>query len=221
MEKEMNPNDQIRQQILRYFYDRNACATSRMGKKGSAVKISDVKSELKDKYQLKQQQVMANLTYLIDNGWVKTVSVEKTVRVKGGTVPQVTTFYEITAKGIDKIEGGSQFEPKERYAGINITATGRNIITLGDGNVVNAEFSDLHSALDELKDSITATNDLDEIEKLNLAVDVESIKDQLAKPDPNKTFVGHLWAGLQKVAILSGVAGAYDKVAFLIQGLLL
>ena len=43
----MNPNDEIRRQILRYFYDRNANATSRMGKKGSAVKISDVRRELK------------------------------------------------------------------------------------------------------------------------------------------------------------------------------
>ena len=216
----MNPNDIIRQQILQYFYDRNTNATSRMGKKGSAVKISDARRELKERYGLKLQQVIANLTYLIDNGWVKTVPVEKTVRVKGGTVPQVTTFYEITAKGIDKIEGGSQFEPRERYAGINITATGRNIITLGDGNVVNAEFSELHSALDELKDTITRSNNLVETEKLNLAVDIESIKDQLVRPELNKTFIAYLWTGLEKVAILSGVAATYEKVASLIQGLL-
>lgn len=40
-----NPNDSIRRQILRYFYDRNSSATSIYGKKGSAVKISDVKRE--------------------------------------------------------------------------------------------------------------------------------------------------------------------------------
>ncbi len=40
----MNPNDLIRKQILQYFYDRNAGATSKMGKKGSSIKISDVKS---------------------------------------------------------------------------------------------------------------------------------------------------------------------------------
>src|SRR3989442_10378728 len=99
----MNPNDKIRRQLLQYFYDRNANATSRMGKKGSAVKISDTKKELKEKYELKQQQVMSNLTYLIDNGWVKTIDVEKTVKVSGGKIPHVTTFYEITSKGISKI----------------------------------------------------------------------------------------------------------------------
>lgn len=191
-----------------------------MGKKGSAIKISDARRELKDQYDLKQQQVMSNLTYLIDNGWVKTVDIEKTIMVKGGTIPQTTTFYEIAAKGIDKIEGGSQFEPKERYSGINITATGNNVITLGDGNVVNAEYADLHSALEELKEAITSSNKLPDTEKLDLAVDVESIKDQLAKSEPNKNIIGQLWGGLEKITVISGVAEAYNKVAPYIQGLL-
>jgi acid phosphatase family membrane protein YuiD len=73
----MNPNDEIRRQILQYFYDRNATATSRMGKKGSAVKISDAKRELKARHGHTQQQVMANLTYLISNGWITTIGIEK------------------------------------------------------------------------------------------------------------------------------------------------
>ncbi|MFZ2445323.1 MAG: hypothetical protein WAW37_03110 [Syntrophobacteraceae bacterium] len=216
----MNPNDQIRQQILKYFYERNLNATSRMGKKGSAVKISDAKRDLKDNYGLTQKEVMSNLTYLIDNAWVKTLPIEKTVQVKGGTIPQTTVFYEITAKGIDKIEGGSQFEPKERYAGINITASGSNIITLGDGNVVNAEFADLRTALDELKGAITSSPNLGESTKLDYAVDIESIKDQLAKANPNRSIISQLWVGLEKVAVVSGVVEAYNKVAPYIHGLL-
>jgi hypothetical protein len=146
----VNPNDAIRNQILRYFYDRDASATSRFGKKGSAVKISDAKRELKTKHGLTQQQIMSNLTYLIDRGWVKTIDQEKTVRVKGGTVPSVVTRYEIAAPGIEKLESESEFKPPDRYAGINITATGSNVITLGDGNVVNAEFAQLHSELNAL-----------------------------------------------------------------------
>jgi len=134
----MNPNDNIRQKILEYFYERNNAATSVRGKKGSQIKISDVKRELKEKYDLKQLEVISNLSYLIDNDWVKTVDIEKIIFVKGGKIPQVTTFYVITANGIDKIEGGSQFEPTDKYVGINITSTGKNIITLGDGNISNA-----------------------------------------------------------------------------------
>jgi predicted transcriptional regulator len=216
----MNPNDEIRNKILNYFYERNKAATSRFGKKGSAVKIRDAKRELKVAHGMKQNEVMSNLTYLIDNGWVKTVEVKKTVITEGGTIPSTVTWYEITAKGIDKIEGGSQFEPKEKYAGINVTATGNNVIALGDGNVVNAKYSSLHAQLDELKAAIASTIKINEAEKLDLAVDIESIKDQLAKAQPNKTIIRQLWLGLQRVATLSSVATAYDRVKPLIDGLL-
>jgi hypothetical protein len=94
MESPGNPNDAIRHQILRYFYDRNAQATSRFGKKGSAVKISDVKRELKAQAGLTQQQVMSNLTYLLDREWVKAIEQRKDVSTRGGTtVPSVVTFY--------------------------------------------------------------------------------------------------------------------------------
>jgi hypothetical protein len=113
--------------MLQYFYDRNDAATSIYGKKGSPVKISDVRRELKEAHGLKQQQVVSNLNYLIDRGWVKEHKVEKAVTPRGGTttVPSVTSFYAITAPGIDRIEGGSDFERSERYSDINVTATAR------------------------------------------------------------------------------------------------
>ncbi len=216
----MNPNDRIREQMLQYFYDRNAAATSRTGKKGSGVKISDVKRELKERHGLKQQHVMSNLTYLIDNDWVKTLDVHKTVTVRRGTVPSTTTFYEVTAKGIDRIEGGSQFEPRSRYAGISITATGSNIITLGDGNVVNSEFNDLHRALGDLKEAITANQNLGEAQKLNFAVDVESIREQLAKPEPSRGVISHLWSAVEKLGAIEGLAAAVTRVHELLSPLL-
>lgn len=216
----MNPNDQIRRQVLQYFYDRNASATSRFGKKGSAVKISDAKKELKARYGLTQQQVMSNLTYLIDRGWVKTLAIEKTVSVAGGTVPSTVTWYEIAAPGIEKIEGESEFQPQERYAGINITASGSNVITLGDGNVVNAQFSALHTQLNKLKTAIAEAPNIPEPQKFDLAVDIESIKDQLAKQHPKKTIIGQLWAGIESVVTVAGLADAVAKVEPLIRGLL-
>jgi hypothetical protein len=201
----MNPNDAIRNQILRYFYDRNSGATSRFGKKGSAVRISDVKRDLKSKHGLTQQQVMSNLTYLIDRDWVKTFEIEKTVRVAGGTVPSKVVWYEIAAPGIEKIEGESEFTPSERYAGINITATGSNVITLGDGNVVNAKYSSLHSELTHLKDAISNSTLLTEAQKLDAAVDIESIKDQLAKEKPNKSIISQLWQGVERFITIANL----------------
>jgi len=49
-------NNEIRRLILQYFYLRNKNATSIMGTRGSAIKISDAKRELKDGSNLTQQE---------------------------------------------------------------------------------------------------------------------------------------------------------------------
>jgi hypothetical protein len=215
----VNPNDNIRKQILRYFYERNAAATSRFGKKGSAVKISDAKRELKDRFGLNQSQVMSNLTYLIDQHWIKTFEVEKNVTVRGGTVPSKVTWYEIAAPGIDRFEESSDFQQSERFTGINIHATGSNVITLGDGNVVNAKFEQLHNSLSEFNQAVTSNKRLSEEAKLNIAADVETIKSQLAKEKPDKTIIQRLWSGIEKAAAVAGLAEAADKVRPLLEHL--
>jgi hypothetical protein len=216
----MNPNDTVRKQILQYFYERNRGAKSQHGKKGSAVKISDAKRDLKTIYGLKQENVISNLNYLMDRGWVNKTEVQKTVVVKGGTIPSTVTWYQISARGIDKIEGGSQFEPEEPFRGINISAAGTNVITLGDGNVVNVRFSELRTHLDELKTEISSCPALEEKQKLDLVADIETVKDQLAKESPDKTIVGRLWLGIDRAASLAGLADAVHKVWPHIQSLI-
>src|SRR4051812_16604626 len=207
MESRGNPNDAIRQQILRYFYDRNAEATSRFGKKGSAVKISDVKRELKAQAGLTQQQVMSNLTYLLDREWVKAIEQRKEVSTRGGTtVPSVVTFYEISAQGIERIEGESEFQPPERFAGINIQASGSNVITLGDGNMVNVEYRQLFQELTDLRQGIAASDRLSDEDKLDAVVDIDTLKDQLVKRTPDREVVGRLWPRIEKTANLAGLA---------------
>jgi hypothetical protein len=115
--------------------------------------------------------------------------------------------------GIEKIEGGSMFEPKDKYPGINITATGSNIITLGDGNVVNAKFSDLHSQLVQLQSLVAASNALNESEKLDVSVDIESMKDQLAKDHPNGNVVKQLWSGVETVVTAGEFLGIVHSVS--------
>jgi len=117
-------NNQIRRLLLQYFYDRNKNAKSSMGKKGSAVKIRDIKADMKAANGLKQQEVQSNLTYLLSQGWVEDKSIEKQVVARGGTViPAVTKYYQVTAAGIDKIEGPGEFTV-QRFHGIKIEATG-------------------------------------------------------------------------------------------------
>jgi len=208
-------NDEVRRLMLQYFYERNRNATSSMGKKGSAVKISDIKADLKAAHSLTQQEVQSNLTYLLSQGWVGEKSVEKQVVAKGGTlIPAVTKYYVITADGIDKIEGPGEFTiPK--FHGIKIEATGQNIITVGDGNQINARFEELGEALAELRNAIT-DSDAPEADKMVLVADIETIQSQLAKPEPNRKIVGAAWGAVKAAAAIAGCATCVQKVAELI-----
>ncbi len=126
-----------------------------------------------------------------------------------------TTWYEISSDGIDKIEVESEFQENPRYAGINISATGSNIITMGDGNIINTQFKSLHNELTELK-KIVVSSGVSDKEKLDVAADIETLKDQLIKPEPDKTIIGHLWSNIKKVADIVDVSEKIIKIAPLI-----
>jgi len=212
-------NNEIRRLVLLYFHDRNKNATSSMGKKGSAVKIRDVKAELKAQHGLTQQEVQCNLTYLLSQGWVEEKSVEKQVRAKGGTViPSVTNYYQITAAGIDKIEGPGEFT-MPKFHGIKIEATGQNIITVGDGNQIDAQFSELGEALAELREAITKSEE-PEANKMSLVADIDTIQSQLAKPQPNRKIVAAAWEAVKGAASIHGCVVLVEKLTSLIARLI-
>lgn len=189
-------NDQLRQLILQYFYDRNAVATSRKGKKGSGIKMKDIKSELKAKHGIIDSQIISNLNYLISQDWVEEETQSKSFTTKGMTFPQNTKFYSITAAGIDRIEGPSQFTPK-RYEGINVHAMG-SVVTIGDGNQVNVKFKDAAQALSDLRKGVSESKDLSDTEKLDIVTDLDSIQNQLVKSNPNRSIIKTLWNGIEK-----------------------
>jgi hypothetical protein len=212
-------NTEIRQILLRYFYDRNNNATSSRGKKGSAVKISDVKRELKDQAGLTQPQIQSNLTYLLSQTWVEELRVEKEFQAPGGTViPSVTSFYQITAAGIDKIEGPGEFT-MDKFHGVKIEATGQNIITVGDGNQINAKFGELGAALADLRDAVTKS-EVAEIDKLSLVADIDTIQSQLAKPVPNPNIISAAWTAIKGAAVIAECIPLVERAAHIIAPLL-
>jgi len=208
-------DEEIRRIMLRYFYDRNKNATSMMGKKGSAIRTSDLKSELKGSHGLSQQQVQSNLTYLLSQGWVEEKPISKTFTPKGGSVvSSVTSYYIITAAGIDKIDGPGEFT-MDKFHGIRIEATGQNIITVGDGNQVDAKFGDIGEALAKLRKAITDAG-VTEAEKLTYVADIETIQSQLAKPSPNRGIITAAWETVKGASAINGCSTLVGKVASLI-----
>ena len=208
-------NNEIRQIISAIFYDRNRNATSARGKKGSAVKISDVKKELKASQGLTQQDVQSNLTYLISQGWVEEDTIEKSFTAPSGIViPSSTSYYKITAAGIDKIEGPGEFT-MPKFHDIKIEATGQNIITVGDGNQINAKFGELGQALAELREAVTKS-EAPEVDKMSLVADIETIQSQLAKPEPNRNIIAAAWESLKAADVIDGCVSLVGRVALLV-----
>lgn len=206
--------DEIRELILRYLHERNQNATSRRGKTtGAAVTISIMRKDLKTQHGLTVQEVHSNLTYLESMGWVEDKPLAKSFATKGGgVVPAATSYYIITAAGIDRIGGPSMFT-RDRFQGIKIDATGQNIITLGDGNQVDAKFQALGESLSELRRAIRDSDQIDDSRKLELVVDVDTLQTQLARPTPDATIIGRLWEGINRAASLAGLAQAAAQVA--------
>jgi hypothetical protein len=153
---------------------------------------------------------MSNLNYLLSHRWVEEDMVEKSVPLPTGTViPQSTSYYKITAAGIDKIEGPGEFT-MDKFKGIKIEATGQNIITVGDGNQVNAEYRDAAGALVDLKQALLESTFITETQKLDVVADIDSIQSQLAKAKPNRTVIQGAWDAIKK---LDTVLGLGDKVS--------
>jgi len=149
----------------------------------------------------------------ISQGWVEDEAIVKSFSTpSGGVIPSSTSYYIITAAGIEKIDGPSAFT-RDKFEGVRIEATGQNIITLGDGNQVNAHFQDIGEALSELKDAVRQSEDLTDDEKVNLVVDIDSIQGQLAKPKPNTAIVQNLWDGINKAASVASLGSAVAQVA--------
>ncbi len=103
----------------------------------------------------------------------------------------------------------------DRFHGIKIDATGQNIITVGDGNQVDARFGDIGESLADLRSAIVRA-ELHEAEKLTYVADIDTIQSQLAKPTPNAGIISAAWTGVKVAAAINGCATLVAKVAVLL-----
>lgn len=213
----MNPDDAKRDRILRFLYQRHK--TTR-GIKKIPIGIRDLQTEMKKQHQMSQADVSSNLDYLIQAGWVREVVKERAFTTKAGMeVSAEQTKYKISDVGINHLEAGTVF--KQPTAGSNINVTNiKGVTVLGDGNIVNAQFTDLSRAIDELDHAISDSNQLTDEQKLEAAADLSTIRAQIAKRSPDHSIVERAWNAVKSVATLGGAASAVEKAGRLIAGLL-
>jgi hypothetical protein len=213
-----NKNDGIRKAILEYLYRSHKNSRSL---KSSRVPISQLKRDLKG-FGLKERDIISNLDYLNQSGWVRVESEEKQIKTTHGFIKKdVKNYYKISDIGINYFEGPTEFQrPTKSFAGINVTNIS-GVTLIGDQNLaVNIQYLDLYKVLSLLSEAVRKSTQLSDTEKLNYVADVETIKDQLAKPEPDKNVIRSAWERLKELAKYADLFGFFNQVADLIRGVL-
>jgi hypothetical protein len=208
-----NPDDHIRDAILRHLYEVHRKAK---GPSSAGVGIRDLQSALKTSHGYKQQEVGSNLDYLVQKGWVREVVKQRTFRTTGGTTQSAEQIkYKISDVGLDKLQKASLFQRTSVTAGINITNI-HGVTVVGDGNVVNTSFTDLSRVLTELKTAVQANTTITDNQKLAVVADIDTLQAQLQKPEPNRSLIKTVWAGIEKAVTAAGLVELGHQVGELI-----
>jgi hypothetical protein len=208
----MNPNDAVRDAILRHLYDVHRQASS---PQTAAKKISDIQKAMKA-LGIQRSQVGGNLDYLIDTGFVVAVVEQRSYPSRGGTVQSSPVrTYKVSHKGVDRMERASLFQQPPTGQHINVT-TINGVTVVGDQNVVNTLYTDLSQALTALRADVLASDTLGEEDKLNAVADIDTIQSQLQKPRPNAGLIRQAWTGVEAIATAAGVVEAAERIAGLI-----
>ncbi len=219
-EKMYRSNDEIREIIVRFFYDIYKKASS---PKKLKLKISEVKQKLKE-YGLESKEIIGNLEYLVQTGFI--VKEEETYQVtKGQNIfPSKKIYYKASDKAINYVEGTSKFQKLDKsISGINVNnVQGMTTIVMGNSNmvIINSQYIDLYKNLDLLSASIQKIDSLSDKDKLNYIGEIETIKSQITKPNPDKNIVQKAWEKLKPLATISGIASFFEKVSKLISALI-
>jgi hypothetical protein len=210
-------HDVQRDRILRFLYERHKTAR---GPAKILIGIRDLQREMKGRYAMTQQEVSSNLDYLVQAGWAREVVKERSFTTRRGMeLSQEQVKYKISDVGINHLEAGTIFKKPEAASQVNITNL-KGVTIVGDGNVVNTQYTDLSRALDDLDRKLGSTPKLSDEQKLDAAADLSTIRAQIAKQHPSHEIVRTAWHALEGVATVAGVMDAFMKVKDLLAPLL-
>lgn len=212
-------NDEIREMILKLFYDihKNASSSKRI-----RLKVSEFKRSFRSA-GLKSSALLNNLDYLVQTGFIVKEEEIREIRTSKGAFPSKTVCYKASDKTMDYFNGTSKFQKVDRsISGINVTnIQGVTNIVSGDSNVIiNSEYIDLYKNLDLLSEAIRKSDSFKDEEKLNLIGEINTIKAQLTKTKPDRDIIRRVWEKLKPLATVSSIVTFFEQVTKLIGVLL-
>jgi hypothetical protein len=182
--------------------------------------ISQIEHALDDAgYQVEDEQVMQAVHYLKEARMLKRTQESKMIKTGGlrrgssrntigtGSFKHTDYWYTLTQKAIDELEGETEYskKPFAPLQNIQINTSNAPVIVGSNNNVSNNVT--VFNQLEQLAQTITESEDISVEDRQDAANDIESLKQQLAKPNPNQTVVELLWKNIARVADIAG-AGA-------------
>ncbi len=201
-------NDEVRRKILEFLDQKRKSARSL---KSVQATVTDIKKGLK-KFDISQSEVVTNLDYLVQNGWVKEEIEKRTYTTpKGFDVPSETRRYRLSDTGIKYIEGESVFDTSSSFNGINITNLG-GITVVGNNNAIRNEYLDVFKTLDQLENEVKLTDKIDDQKKLEAVSDIRTIKNQLSKPKPNTEILKAAISAISFLGSVEGLIQLYQRI---------
>jgi hypothetical protein len=166
---------------------------------------------IRKEHNYKQTIISHHLDYLIQKGWIIGETERKNFTKNGISREKIKHKFKISDLGIEKYEDGSAFRHIRNNSAINITST-NSVIFAGNGNIVNANYSDLSQKLEDFRAHISENTQLTEEQKLNSQADIATIQNQLSKPKPNNEIIKSAWASIQFIVTIPGLITFYNQL---------
>ncbi|RLG54351.1 MAG: hypothetical protein DRN95_08770 [Candidatus Hydrothermarchaeota archaeon] len=195
---------EIRDAIMKVLYRQHRDARGRTGLYLGFKQLESKVKQLMSPKKLKRQDIQHNLDYLVQGGWI--AEEEQKTYIKNLGKMGAKPVYKISAEGIRLMEpNATKFMPiSSPYSGINIQAIG-SVISIGSHNLLsnNPKIEAIIPKLDELDRLIKLSQELSETDKLNLINDLESLKYQTAKSEPDKDIIrkilNNIWGTFKNI----------------------
>ncbi len=215
-QKPIFSNDEIRKKVLEFL---NICRQKARSIGGMSATITDIKRGLKP-FGFSQNEVVTNLDFLVQNGWVKEDIIERKYKTpRGFEVPSEKRLYKLSDLGIRYFEETSIFEISKSYSGINITNI-QGVTVVGSNNVIRAEFIDIFRKLNQLENSMKLSEKLTDEQKLAVLSDTQTIKDQLSKLTPDKSIINLAISAISFLGSIPGVMELFNIVKKALESLI-
>jgi len=215
-ETKIYTSDEVRQKILSYLGE---CRRRARGLDSLMASSSDIKKAMA-KEGISQNDAIQNLDYLVQHSWVDEKIIRRPFKTpRGIEIPNEKHLFGLSEIGLKYNEGESEFDRTSVFSGINITNIG-GVTVVGSNNIVRNEFVDILRAFNQLESAVKISDKLSEEQKLDVQADIQTVKNQLSKSQPNKSIVQKAMESISFVGSLPGVVEVFNVATQAVQRIL-